>query len=93
MGPKLRAPTEGEARAHKRQLELLVEDCTFVCAPDVQQAFNTLQDAVDRLVPFHVGLSHRRGGTIQRGNDLGAPDRASPRWLQSVSPAPRAAAY
>lgn len=54
MGPKLRAPTEGEARAHKRQLELLAEDVKFVCAPDVQKPFSNLQDAVDRLIPFHV---------------------------------------
>lgn len=54
-GPALgKTLTEAEARAQKRQLELLSEDCKRACTTDLNRPFTTLQDAVDRLLPFHV---------------------------------------
>jgi hypothetical protein len=59
--------TPGESRAHKRQLELLNEDAKRLCATDIVNPFRHLQDAVDRLLPFHV-------------SGVGS---AGPRWLHT----------
>lgn len=47
--------TDAEARAHKRQLELLNEDAKRLCNVDISAPFKNMQDALDRLLPFHVG--------------------------------------
>eukprot|EP00798_Chlamydomonas_sp_ICE-L_P026072 gene26072-11775_t len=47
-------PTEAEGRASKRQLEALARDAKKVCATDLSMPFSSLQDALDRLIPFHV---------------------------------------
>ena len=47
-------PTDVEVRAYKRQLEMLAEDSKRACTADVSRPFTHLQDAVDRLLPFHV---------------------------------------
>ncbi len=45
---------EAQQCAQKRQLSLLTSDCKRVCSMDTSP-FANLQDAVDRLLPFHVG--------------------------------------
>ncbi|KAL6746888.1 hypothetical protein V8C86DRAFT_3203826 [Haematococcus lacustris] len=46
--------TPGEARAHKRQVEMFNEDAKRLCTLDIVTPFRHLQDAVDRLIPFHL---------------------------------------
>ncbi|KXZ51014.1 hypothetical protein GPECTOR_14g255 [Gonium pectorale] len=45
---------EPESKAHKRALDLLTEDCKRICTSSLNKPFQTLQDAVDHLLPFHV---------------------------------------
>lgn len=42
-------------RAPKRPLELVSDDCRRVCTPDFERPFSSLYNAIDRLLPFHVG--------------------------------------
>jgi hypothetical protein len=56
--------TPGEARAHKRQLELLNEDAKRLCTVDIHTPFRSLQDALDRLLPFHVSMLALHAWTI-----------------------------
>ncbi len=46
--------TDAENRAHKRQLDMLADDCKRICTTDLSHPFKNLQDAVDRLLPYHV---------------------------------------
>lgn len=39
----------------KRQHEYISEDIYRCCNPDVNAPFRNLQDALDRLLPYHVG--------------------------------------
>ncbi len=48
-----------ESRGQKRQLELLNEDAKKLCATDIRTPFRSLQDAVDRLLPFHVSAAQQ----------------------------------
>lgn len=41
-------------KAVRAQLELMEQDCCRVSAPDYTTRFSSLEDAVDRLLPFHV---------------------------------------
>eukprot|EP00197_Chlamydomonas_leiostraca_P010774 CAMPEP_0202874902 /NCGR_PEP_ID=MMETSP1391-20130828/26214_1 /ASSEMBLY_ACC=CAM_ASM_000867 /TAXON_ID=1034604 /ORGANISM="Chlamydomonas leiostraca, Strain SAG 11-49" /LENGTH=206 /DNA_ID=CAMNT_0049556447 /DNA_START=107 /DNA_END=724 /DNA_ORIENTATION=+ len=46
--------SEAEKRAHKRQVEELYEDAKRLCTSDITAPFKNLQDAVERLLPYHV---------------------------------------
>ena len=48
-------PPPTTTRAPKRPLELVSDDCRRVCTPDYERPFSSLYNAVDRLLPFHVG--------------------------------------
>lgn len=50
---------EALARSQKRQHEFLDQDCKRVCGSDYTRPFTSLQNALDRLLPYHV--SGRRG--------------------------------
>ncbi len=41
----------------RAQLELMAQDSTRVSAPDWTAPFSSLEDAVDRLLPYHVSLA------------------------------------
>lgn len=44
----------GDVKAVRAQLELMEQDCARVSAPDWTTPFADLEDAVDRLLPYHV---------------------------------------
>lgn len=46
----------GDVKAVRAQLELMGQDSTRVSAPDWTAPFSSLEDAVDRLLPYHVSL-------------------------------------
>ena len=48
-GTKRTAPPTGPHIA-----ELAEQDCKKICNPDLNRPFNNLDDAVDRLLPYHV---------------------------------------
>ena len=58
-----RAPPTDTAsvKAVRAQLDLMEQDCARVSAPDHATPFASLEDAVDRLLPFHVS---RRAGML-----------------------------
>lgn len=41
----------------KSQQDLLASDCRLLCAPDITSPFINLEDAVIRLLPFHMWAS------------------------------------
>jgi Conserved region of unknown function on GLTSCR protein len=51
---KLEVLTDAEQKAQKRQLELIEEDVRKVCNPNIAAPFSTIEDAVTRLLPYHV---------------------------------------
>ncbi len=51
-----RAMTEQEAAMYRRQIELAYEDCRAVSHPRLDQPFNSITDAVERLLSYHVRL-------------------------------------
>ncbi|GAX77687.1 hypothetical protein CEUSTIGMA_g5130.t1 [Chlamydomonas eustigma] len=75
--PKVAPATQAEAQryAQKRQNNLLIEDCKRVCGVDVSRPFSNLQDAIDKLLPFHIlGAMDSRGGTIEENLDQNEED-------------------
>eukprot|EP00884_Botryococcus_braunii_P003645 jgi/Botrbrau1/13281/Bobra.27_2s0004.1 len=46
--------TDAEQRAQKRQIELIEEDIRKVCNPNILAPFSSVEDAVTRLLPYHV---------------------------------------
>ncbi|KAI7836257.1 hypothetical protein COHA_009847 [Chlorella ohadii] len=44
----------GDVKAVRAQLELMAQDSTRVSAPDWTAPFSSLEDAVDRLLPYHM---------------------------------------
>ena len=48
-------------KAVRAQLELSEQDCARLSAPDYTSGFASLEDAVDRLLPFHVSASMPAG--------------------------------
>jgi chloramphenicol 3-O-phosphotransferase len=55
---------EAEKYASRRAARFLSDDAKQVCAADVTRPFANLQDAIDRLLPFHV----RPVFTVDLGN-------------------------
>lgn len=55
-GPRAPMPAAGtgNVKAVRAQLELADQDCTRISGPDYSTSFQSLEDAVDRLLPFHV---------------------------------------
>ncbi|KAL4423725.1 hypothetical protein ABPG75_001026 [Micractinium tetrahymenae] len=55
-GPRAPTPAAGagNVKAVRAQLELADQDCTRISAPDYTTPFQSLEDAVDRLLPFHI---------------------------------------
>ena len=51
---KLATKEEAEQYAHRRAARFLSDDAKRVCAADVTKPFSNVQDALDRLLPFHV---------------------------------------
>ena len=45
---------EAEKYAARRAARFLSDDAKRVCAADITRPFTNLQDAIDRLLPFHV---------------------------------------
>ena len=44
----------GQKRSNQHISDIAEQDCKRVCNPDLTRAFTNLDDAVDRLLPFHV---------------------------------------
>lgn len=61
QGAKKGVLSEGEAASLKRSLEFLADDAKRICSVNIQEPFTNLQDAVDRLFPFHVSGGRYRG--------------------------------
>ncbi|KAL4446341.1 hypothetical protein ABPG77_003148 [Micractinium sp. CCAP 211/92] len=55
-GPRAPTPAGGavNVKAVRAQLELVDQDCTRISAPDYTKHFQNVEDAVDRLLPFHI---------------------------------------
>ena len=47
--------TLAETDCKSRQSDYITEDMHKVCCPDVQTPFRNVEDALDRLLPYHVG--------------------------------------
>ena len=58
------APAQAGPPHVKRQQEYIQEDVWRCCNPDINRPFSSFQDAVDRLLPYHV-LSHSTMHTLQ----------------------------
>ena len=70
----------------KRQQEYISEDVWRCCNPDIQTPFRNLQDALDRLLPYHVGrlqpyclLAHQRSHSVPNTFSKG-PDTSMTEW-------------
>lgn len=50
-------------KAMERALELLADDSKRVCMGNIFQPFMSLQDAAERLAPFHVRELHLQAQT------------------------------
>lgn len=57
-GPRAAPPAAGQGagdvKAVRAQLDLMEQDAARVSAPDYNTPFASLEDAVDRLLPYHV---------------------------------------
>jgi hypothetical protein len=58
---QLQPLTEGELAVQKNQGAAIQEDVKALIALDIQKPFHNLQDAIQRLIPFHVSMLLRLG--------------------------------
>lgn len=56
-----RPATEGEQRAAKRRQELIADDARRLLQTDIHRPFSNLEDAIERLLPYHL-LGAEDGG-------------------------------
>lgn len=76
-GAKAPGPGQGagDVKAVRAQLELMGQDSTRVSAPDWTAPFSSLEDAVDRLLPYHMFGAEDPAETDAREAE-GAPNGA-----------------
>jgi hypothetical protein len=48
------APAGAKRKAGQHLSEIAERDCKAVCQPDLTRPFSSLEDAVDRLLPYHI---------------------------------------
>ncbi|KAL6851957.1 hypothetical protein ACP4OV_020142 [Aristida adscensionis] len=48
------AQAQAQARVRSPEMEMALQDAMRVCNPDIRTPFQSLEDAVNRLLPYHV---------------------------------------
>ncbi|KAH6788175.1 mediator of RNA polymerase II transcription subunit-like protein [Perilla frutescens var. hirtella] len=52
--PNSSTPNQQQQQQHKASLQLAYQDAWRVCHPDFKRPFSSLEDACERLLPYHV---------------------------------------